>query len=215
VTGLHGIFPNDKAMLTPYGFKVNSQKDSQQPKDEKNFIIGFVGRLDIYTKGLDLLFEAFKSFAAHDKGARLWIVGDSSERKILEQKASQMKIRDKVVFWGSKYGNDKDELMEQMHVFAHPSRNEGLPASVLEASSMGIPCLVTKATNVGQVIHNYEAGMAVEDENKIALENALHAMKKQWMMDKLALMGMNARRMVNEEFNWKHIVGKFDKLYQA
>ena len=135
--------------------------------------------------------------------------------KILEREVAQRNLQDKVVFWGSKFGNDKDELMEQMHVFAHPSRNEGLPASVLEASSMGIPCLVTKATNVGQVISTYEAGMAVEDENKIALENALYVLKKQWSLDKLVLMGKNARRMVIEEFNWKDIVGKFDKLYQA
>jgi glycosyltransferase involved in cell wall biosynthesis len=214
VTGLHGIFPNEKAILTPYGFKANAQTSSKD-KDEKIFIIGFVGRLDIYTKGLDILLEAFESFVARDKGARLWIIGDSKERKILEQEVAQRKIQDKVVFWGSKFGKDKDELMEQMHVFVHPSRNEGLPASVLEASSMGIPCLVTKATNVGHAIRNYEAGMAVEDENKIALENGLHSLKKQWTLDRLVHMGKNARRMVNKEFNWKHIVGKFDKLYQA
>ena len=215
ITGLHGIFPNDKAMLTPYGFKANAQMTALKDKDVKNFIIGFVGRLDIYTKGLDLLLEAFESFVAHDEGARLWIVGDSHERKVLQQEVARRKMQDKVVFWGSKFGYEKDALMEQMHVFAHPSRNEGLPASVLEASSMGIPCLVTKATNVGEVIGNYEAGMAVEDENKIALENALYVLRKQWSLDKLVLMGKNARRMVNEEFNWKHIVGKFDKLYQA
>jgi len=215
VTGLRRIFPNDKSMLTPYGFKANAKEISLEAKNENNFIIGFVGRLDIYTKGLDLLLEAFKSYAAHDITARLWIVGDSEERKSLEQQAAQLEIKDKVVFWGSKFGHDKDELMEQMHVFAHPSRNEGLPASVLEASTMGIPCLVTKATNVGQVVRTYEAGLAVEDENKIALENALNDLKRQWSIDRLAQMGINARKMVNEEFNWNHIIGKFDKMYQV
>ena len=80
---------------------------------------------------------------------------------------------------------------------------------------MGIPFLVTKATNVGQVISKYEAWIAVEDGNKIALENALYVLKEQWSMDKLVLMGKNARGMVTKEFNWKDIVGKFDKLYQA
>ena len=214
VIGLEGIFPNKKSILTPYGFNAPESTSPLIPKDEKLFIIGFVGRLDIYTKGLDLLLKAFKSFTPRNVEARLWIVGDSNQCKALKKEVANLNLEDKVILWGSKFGKDKDALMDQMDIFAHPSRNEGLPTSVLEASSMGIPCLVTYATNVGHIIREYKCGISIENENVAALKNGLVALKKLWKNGRLSAVGQNARIMVQREFSWDHVVTEFDKLYE-
>ncbi len=57
VVGLNSFYQNKKSFLLPYGFE--APYISLNPKQKNDvFTIGFVGRLDVYTKGLDLLIEA-------------------------------------------------------------------------------------------------------------------------------------------------------------
>ena len=185
VEGIDNIFRASNVFLMPYGFEIN-----QQPITENNdFIIGFIGRLDIYTKGLDLLLEAFEVFHKKEKNAKLWIVGDSHERSDLEKMIAAKNLQKAVVLWGSRFGQEKNDLLKKMHLFAHPSRNEGLPSSVLEAASMGVPCLITKATNVADAIGKYSCGLAVENENTEALTNALFELNQKWKNGQLAALG--------------------------
>lgn len=212
VSGLHGIYANNKSFLLPYGFEYTQGLVSNHEEAANEFVIGFVGRLDVFTKGLDLLMAAFNRFQKTAPNASLWIVGDSNERVTLEQCITKHSLNN-VVLWGSKYGEEKDALMRKMHVFAHPSRNEGLPTAVLEAANMEIPCVVSDATNVGNYIEDYNAGICVPSQNEDALVESfkhLYAIHKQ---QKLNEIGANARMMVKECFRWDAIVEEFDRLY--
>ncbi len=212
VDGLQNIFPNNKSFLLPYGFEA-SETISTEKKATGDFIIGFVGRLDIYTKGLDLLVNSFQKFNQIYPKSKLWIVGDSDERNKFQDIINRKNLSEKVVLWGSKFGTEKDELMHGMHIFAHPSRNEGLPSSVLEASSMGIPCVVTKATNVAGYIRQMNAGVAIENEDEQAMTSAFEQLFKMNERDQLRQMSDNAKSMVDKIFNWDKIINDFDMLY--
>jgi len=59
VLGLEKIFPNSNSFLMPYGFE-SILNNVPQPKNDE-FTIGYVGRLDTHTKGLDLLIELLLS----------------------------------------------------------------------------------------------------------------------------------------------------------
>ncbi len=212
VEGLSKIYPNSKSFLMPYGYHAE-MRACKAPTKDTPFTIGFIGRLDIYTKGLDLMVAAFKIFQQQYPNSRLWIIGDSDERAALEASIAAQQIEN-VTLWGSKFGEEKIELLEQMHAFVHASRNEGLPASVLEAANMGVACIVTKATNVGSFIAEYEAGIAIENEDILALASAYETLYKAWDDDRLSRTGCNAKRMVREAFNWNSLVQEFDRLYQ-
>ena len=111
------------------------------------------------------------------------------------------------------FGSEKDSLIKQMHVFAHPSRNEGLPSSVLEASNFGIPCIVSEATNLAAYIEIYNAGMSVRNENKADIKNALTKMYHMWENNALDEMKVNAQKMVQDAFNWNNLIKQFNDLY--
>jgi len=213
VDGLKLIFPNSKSLLLPYGFNA-FKAVVEVKKQQDDFVIGFIGRLDIYTKGLDLLLDAFTKFQLAVPQAKLWIVGDSKEKEELESLISSKKISSKVILWGSKFGNEKEELLLQMDVFAHPSRNEGLPSSVLEASCVGIPCLVSKATNMGSYISEMNAGKVVDNEDVTGLVNALNDLYALYEKNELQVLSKNAIKMVHTFFNWDVVVNSFDKLYE-
>jgi glycosyltransferase involved in cell wall biosynthesis len=214
VNGIQSIFKPLNIFLMPYGFEADTSPTTVAPEKEDVFIIGFVGRLDIYTKGLDLLLEAFETFQKKEKNAKLWIVGDSNEREEFEKMIAAKRMQNKVILWGSKFGKEKNDLLKKMHLFAHPSRNEGLPSAVLEAASLGVPCLITEATNVGDAIEKYTSGLSVQNENSEVLTDALFKLHQKWEKGQLTVMGRRAKEMVMREFNWGHIVDEFDKLYK-
>lgn len=214
VEGLNNIFATDKTFLQPYGYLISEQEFNNKPLKGNDFVIGFVGRIDIYTKGLDLLIDAFCQFQQSVPEAKLWIVGDGTEKENLLKYVNNKCVAGSVILFGSKFGTEKDELIKAMHVFAHPSRNEGLPAAVLEASSFNVPSIVTHATNVGQYISNYNCGIAIENENVNQLVDALKKTYQLWKQDELNYLGANARKMLQETFDWNIVMKNFSKLYE-
>jgi len=209
VMGLQQIWHNDKSVLIPYGFQLPAYGSL---KASGNFTIGFCGRLDSYTKGLDILLRSFAFFLQLVPNAELWIIGDGPDRRKLEDLATELKIRRNTVFYGSRFDEDKRSLLLQMHAFAHPSRNDGRPTAILEAASLGIPCVVTEATNLADAIRCYDSGVVAAPYATSIFQALIRLYRKITMGDRVAL-SENARTMVRDVFNWEHIVADLHQLY--
>lgn len=211
--GLEKIYPNTKQYLIPYGFKRPEVKPTRSEKNE-SFIVGFVGRIDIHTKGLDILVQAFAKFAKN-RNTKLWIVGDGSDRHTLQEWILKEDIAAESVLWGSKFGTEKDNIIKQMDVFTHPSRNEGLPTAVLEAASFGVPSIVTKATNVGEYIVKYNAGLCIANEDIDVLCQALEKLYTLWQNQQMDVLRDGTQKMLSSAFDWQKLVYRYDtELYQ-
>lgn len=183
--------------------------DLEQP------IFGFMGRLDKSHKGLDKLISALSIYKnkLNGKGI-LWLIGDGEDRKFLEQMVKQENLSSAVKFWGKQFGEDKDKLVEQINVFMHPSRYEGIPMAVLECALMGIPAIVSPATNVDKTVEKYHCGVGIKNINP---DTIAHSMKK--MEDVLGTpeydeMRLNAVKMVKEVYDWDIIAKRFYELYE-
>lgn len=210
VTSLNSISPLAITVLIPYGMEFSRQQPAT-PAPEK-FVFGFVGRLDTHTKGLDLMLEAFASHFRQHPAVELWIIGDGADKASLIQKINQLNLRENVVLLGPRYGAEKDELIRKMNIFLHPSRNEGMPSAVLEAAALGVPCIVTEATNVGTYLRQYQAGFTVPNEDVPNLAKIM-AYCANAPFTRLSAMGLNASRMVTQQFNWSDIIRQFNQLY--
>ena len=205
------ISPASTSFLLPYGF----QYTHHIQKNTKNvdFTIGFVGRLDIHTKGLDLLLEAFYVFQKNEPDTRLWIIGEGEGQPFLENFIKEKKLTN-VVLWGKKFGQEKDELFSKMHVFAHPSRNEGLPTAVLEAAAFGVPMIVTHATNVAEYVSDFQAGIAIDDNDVSSLLDAICRLFKIYKNQQTASFVTGAQNMLEQKFSWSVLVDQYDELYK-
>lgn len=214
ITGLSKLFPVTKSILLPYGYENNKGILNQESLNEA-VIFGFIGRLDIYTKGLDTLIDAFKVIINTNPKAQLWIVGDSDEKNDLVEKIKKEHLEDHITLFGSKFGQEKITLLSKMDVFVHPSRNEGLPLSVIEAASYGKPCVVTDATNIGDLITEYQAGKTIYSQDSKELEVAMSSLAAIWNNPvAFSKIQKNAMNMVNENYNWSKIILRFNaELY--
>lgn len=211
VSGLNQIYPNQKSFLLPYGFEYSNSNLVSASKNP-DFTLGFVGRLDVYTKGLDLLVSAFERFQQKVPTAKLWIVGDGEGKDFLSKLIAVKNLRG-ITLWGKKFGAEKELLISKMHVFAHPSRNEGLPTAVLEAASLGVPSIVTQATNVAAYVQKYDCGLSIANESVEELERAMLELHASHQGERYAQLGSNCEKMLKQAFAWPVLVHQFKELY--
>ncbi len=102
--------------------------------------------------------------------AELWIAGDGSLRKQLEQLVAKRHLIQSVRFWGQVSEAQKQALLAHCRCLALPSRNEGFGLVYLEAMRLGRPCLVSTSDAGREVVNPPEAGLAVDptDEKELA-----------------------------------------------
>jgi glycosyltransferase involved in cell wall biosynthesis len=211
--GLQAIYHNNKSVLIPYGFTL-PEPSEKKPVKAPRFTIGYCGRIAIYPKGLDILLNGFAQFHRALPESELLIIGDGKDRSRLEKMAEDLKIREAVVFKGPLFGEDKISKLNQCHVFAHPSRTDGLPATIVEAASLGLPCIVSSATNMGNFIKDFDAGYVMERASPESLCSGLKAMHERInILQEEDQLRKNALRMIGEAFNWTHILQQFQVIY--
>jgi len=202
-------YPSLKTVLIPNGQNRGDVKFVSTNIPKKHFpVFGFCGRIDIETKGLDLLFTAFKKFKeTRDTKANFWVIGGGGEIIALKEMVNKLGISDSVTFWGEQFGNAKLNILSKIDVFFHPSRNEGLPGAVLEAAALGIPCVVSKESNMANYVETYQAGVGLQ---KNTVQAIYEAMNNEEVMEQKE----NAIRMIEEVFSWDMIVQKHLEVYE-
>lgn len=99
-----------------------------------------VGRLHPQ-KNHEFLLEIFKEYNKINKNSVLYLIGEGSLRKNIEEKIKILNLEDKVVLLGKR--DNIHELLQGMDIFVMPSLYEGLPGSVVEAQGAGLPCLIS------------------------------------------------------------------------
>ncbi len=210
VEGLHYIYPNNKSFLLPYGFDSLDVKYRHTPNKDK-FVVGYMGRIDIHTKGLDWLIEAFSIFEKRVTASELWILGDGGESEKFDEMVKDAQIKN-IVRWGNVFDDERFRILSQMDVFVLLSRNEGLPSALIEAASVALPLVVSRATNFAPYITEANAGVAIDkvDVNKVV--EALFKVKD--INTQNNLMGNNGKKMVEELFSWSNLIERFDLLYE-
>jgi glycosyltransferase involved in cell wall biosynthesis len=147
------LFPHAEVYCAPQGASPSFRPwphDAPEPSPRKATItFASVGRLDVFTKGLDILLEAFSCVVTqtslHD--LRLVIVGPDWKqgRAWLERRARELDITDRVRFTGPLASSDVAAVLAEADVYIQLSRHEGFPLSVVEALVSTMPAILSDA----------------------------------------------------------------------
>ncbi|MCK6445173.1 MAG: glycosyltransferase family 4 protein [Planctomycetes bacterium] len=177
---------------------------------------GFCGRLVAHEKGLDGLLDGFAKYVRGGGPGELRLVGDGPDRAALAARAQAAGLGERVDFVGPRFGEEKLALLAACDAFVAPSRTEGMPLAVLEAAALGLPCVVTRATNLGEPIERHGAGFVIEECAADAVATALSACAELHARDALDELGRRARAMITSEFEPSVIARRtLDELYVA
>ena len=203
-----------KVKLIPYGVEIHENNINLQKNTSRELSFGFCGRIDIHTKGLDLLLNGFALFCRSSSSPSvLHIIGGGEELNNLRHMADASGISENIIFHGPKYGQEKTDLLLQCDVFCHPSRNEGLPASVLEACMLGIPCMISEETNLADYIRRSGCGYVLKENTAHEICKVMIRCREEKRHHELTAKKEKSREMIAAEFSWKRIIPQFNTLY--
>lgn len=89
-------------------------------------------------------------------------------------------IVNEVIYYGKKYGSDKDAFLDNSDIFVFPTYypNECFPLVLLEAMQHWVPCITTREGGIPSIIEDGKNGLLVERKNADDLAN-----KIAWMID--------------------------------
>ncbi len=140
--------------------------------DKKDFVITFVGRI-VKDKGINELIEAFVNLSKKYNNLKLLLVGDYEEHlnPIKNENKILIDSLDSIITVG--FQNDIRDFLSITDLFVLPSYREGLPNSLIEAGSFGIPLLATNINGCNEIIDDGITGILVEKKSAKKLEEAI------------------------------------------
>ncbi|HEU5255969.1 MAG TPA: glycosyltransferase [Vicinamibacterales bacterium] len=171
----------------------------------------FLGRLDPWQKGLDLLLKAFAR--ARLANAALVIVGpdDRATHRRLAKLAERLGISAGVLFKGAAFGPERADLLAAADIFVHPSRWEGVSLSVLAAAAAGKACLITRAADPLGSLEAARAAIIVEP-NIQSIVAGLHRANAA-TVEELQTIGARARTVARAQFTWSAAAATLRRAY--
>jgi glycosyltransferase involved in cell wall biosynthesis len=183
---------------------------------KNDLILGFIGRMYVKIKGLDLMLESILKLQKKygPTGAKFIFVGpletkSEANRTYIENTLKILPFPEEVIFIGPKYGEDKWRILKSFDIYFQTSRTEGMPNTIVEALACGKPCFVTKGTNMDRLIHSIDAGWDCEtsESGVFSFLKSLNKIDR----EEIDRKGNNAFRFVQEKMTWKTIANDYCK----
>lgn len=144
--------------FTPPIIKKNFKLNFRHNKKISNadFLIVFVGRFDIHTKGLDILVKAIKIANTLNSSIKAALIGYNNDRpNELDNLIVDNKSENCVFNIGPLFGEDKHDALLSSNLYVQASRYESFGVSILEPLAFKIPCLLSDGCDISPSV--YEA----------------------------------------------------------
>jgi glycosyltransferase involved in cell wall biosynthesis len=201
--------PDARATVIPNG--VSAQFLAVEPREEPYIL--FLGRLDTYTKGLDILLEEYAPFARSHPDIRLVIAGDGPDMERLKALAVRApEVRARVEFVGRVSGQAKTDLLAGCLCVAMPSRFEGWPLVAMEAAACQKPVVGSTARGLSDAVVDGQTGLLVDTGRPGALAGALQRVVEDPALRRT--LGTAGRERARG-FTWDAIVPRYEAMLQS
>lgn len=186
-------------------FQINPQKNT----DEKFRLIA-VGDL-VKIKCFDILVQAIANLDLKKKEKiHLQIIGEGSERKVLEALIKKHQLTNQVFLLGEKKREEVAHLLNQSDAFVLPSSFETFGIVLIEAIASGLPVIATMCVGPEEIVHQ-KNGILIPINDVNALKNAIEKMQlTHHNYDSLAM-----RKEIINKYDNTTIANQLKKIYET
>jgi glycosyltransferase involved in cell wall biosynthesis len=166
--------------------------------DFKGVAFVFVGRL-VGDKGVNELVDAFERLHQKYSDTALHLVGhlETHLDPLKPETLRKIDVNEAIIAEGQQ--NDVRPYLKASDVMVLPSYREGFPNVILEAASMGLPCIATDVNGAVDAIKNGVNGFDVPKRDVEALYQAMKRIYEDTNLRQQ--MAKNARPFVASHFN--------------
>jgi glycosyltransferase involved in cell wall biosynthesis len=161
-------------------------------------------------KGVDHVIQALPAVLSAVPDAYYVVVGDGDDRGRLESLAVDAKVRDHVLFVGTKVGEELAGYYHACDVFVMPSRSEGFGVVFLEAMSHGKPVLAANSGGAPEVVEDGVTGLLVEYGDVPTLARSLARLLTD--REDRQRMGEAGRHRVDAQYTFEHFRTRLETL---
>jgi len=161
-------------------------------------------------KGVPELLEAMTVVAASRPDARLIVAGEGPDRAEAEAARDRLGLGDRVLLAG--HVPAVAGLLAAADVFVNPARAESFPYGILEAMSLGCPCVVTDAGGSAEAIVDGDSGLVVAVRDPAALAGATLRLLADH--DLASRLGTAAAERVRDRFTRAAMIAGTEAVYR-
>jgi len=185
-----------KVFVIPNWVDTNLFKPLPGVVKERGRIV-FVGRLE-HQKNLLALIDAVKNIP----NVKLYIIGDGSLRKVIEDKIRRENIGN-VILLGTVPHDKLPWELNKSEIFILPSLWEGHPKALLEAMACGLPVIGSNVEGIRELIVDGYNGLLCEPNSESIRKTIQYLLNNPELRKKLS---ENARRFVVENFSFEKVM---------
>lgn len=160
-------------------------------------------------KRLDLLLDMFAQVHAQYNHTKLKILGDGKEISNLIAKVEQLKLQDAVDLAGS-----TREIYPELcaaDIYLMTSRHEGFPNALVEALSVGLPCLAFHCHDgLAEIIKHEENGFLIQEGN---VQGYIKAMELILADSELYNKMSGQARQISQQFSFAKFYAAWNQVF--
>jgi glycosyltransferase involved in cell wall biosynthesis len=171
--------------------------------------LGTVARFT-HQKGHAFLLDAAPAVLKAFPRVHFIFAGDGPLRGMLQARAEQLGLRDRVHFLG--FRTDVPDMLNAFDAFVLPSLYEGLPNAVLEAMACGLPVVATRVDGTPEAVVHGKSGLLVDPADSRQLADALIRLLSNARLR--GRLGRSARKRIETCFGLDKQIGEFLELYR-
>jgi hypothetical protein len=181
----YGVLP-DRAIVLPTGIDLERWHPIAKTQHETLRILFVGGHFD--RKGGNVLLRAFEG-----------LTPGSAELHVVTR--SEVEAQPGVFVYRDMQPNTPEliDLFQRADVFVLPSRAEAFPNVVIEASAVGLPCIVTDVGAMSEMVVDNETGFVFQPDDAERLRSLLRRLIDE--PERRTLMGTAARRRAEQLYD--------------
>ena len=172
----------------------------------------FLGRIG-ERKGIYDLLKVLQTYRSALQGKYVLELGGDGETEKLQRLITQYELSESVKFIGFVTGQQKNQQLQEADIYLLPSHNEGLPISILEAMSFGLPIISTNVGGIPEVVVPDENGLLIEPGDHAAIFAAIKFFTDH--PDKITAYGKRSYEMVAQRYFPTPVMRSLAELYQT
>jgi len=177
-----------------------------------NFVISWIGNIS-EIKNPILMCKLINEIKYKFKNLKVFMIGRIID-PILYYEVNNFIERNGLTEYISLTGSISQQnlkgILDQSRVSVMTSKNEGVPLSVIESMSMGVPVISTKVGALEEIISHGSNGFLI-DENPNTLKNFFQSLSIFKDYHNASLLSSNAIRTITTNHNFKKMVGMYEK----
>jgi len=198
--------PHELFTVIPNGVAEDQTLSANRWTGEGVFQLGYLGNLED-RKGWQIGAKAALELTAQGKQIRYIIAGGGPQSE--QAKAWQQRHPGVIEYLGH-VSQPRKNLLPKLHALALMSSNEGLPMSVIEALSIGLPVVATRVGGIPEAVKDDISGLLVSRD----LESLTKAILRLFdYPTEHARLGSEGRRLFLQSFELSRILQQYHQMY--